>query len=138
MLKVKILSQGRCKEPWLIAALAEYEKRLQGRLQIEWVLTDQLLDAALKESFFVALDPKGDLLTSEKWSIKLEKLFIQSASRLTFVIGGPEGLALEILTKANWKWSLSPLTFTHQMTRLLLLEQLYRALEIQKGSGYHK
>lgn len=138
MYKVKILSQGRCKEKWLADALDEYEKRLTGRLEIEWVLTDDLSAACLKEPFLIALDPHGELLSSEAFSQKFDKLLIQGGSRLSFVIGGAEGLPAVILQKSRWKWSLSPLTFTHQIVRLLLVEQIYRALEIQKGSHYHK
>ena len=138
MYKVKILSQGRCKEKWLADALGEYEKRLTGRLEMEWILTDELITVCLKEPFLIALDPRGVLLTSEAFSQKFEKLLIQGGSRLSFVIGGAEGLPADILQKSKWKWSLSPLTFTHQIVRLLLVEQIYRALEIQKGSHYHK
>jgi len=59
-------------------------------------------------------------------------------TRAAFAIGGPDGLSADILKLAQWRWSLSPLTFTNQMARLLLVEQLYRALEIKRGSPYHK
>lgn len=138
MYKVKVFSEGRTKEKWLIAAISEYEKRLEAQLKIEWVFSENFLELCLKEPFLIALDLKGDLLSSEGLSLKLDKLWIQANSRLSFVIGGAEGLSSQVLSKAQWKWSLSPLTFTHQMVRLLLVEQLYRALEIQKGSKYHK
>lgn len=136
MFKVKVLTLGRCKEQWLAEALAEYEKRLKGKLSIEWAIAKdnaQLAEWAKNESY-IALDPKGELLTSEAWSEKLMKLGL----RLVFLIGGAEGLSPELLKHAQFKWSLSPLTFTHQMTRLILVEQLYRALEIERGSNYHK
>jgi 23S rRNA (pseudouridine1915-N3)-methyltransferase len=134
--KVKVLTIGRCKEEWLAAALAEYEKRLQGKLSVEWRLAKddaQLVEWASGESI-IALDPKGELLTSEAWSQKMFQLGL----KLTFVIGGAEGLAPQIIKEARFVWSLSPLTFTHQITRLILMEQLYRATEIQRGSRYHK
>ncbi|HSX26048.1 MAG TPA: 23S rRNA (pseudouridine(1915)-N(3))-methyltransferase RlmH [Chlamydiales bacterium] len=134
MFKVKVLTIGRSKESWLAEALAEYEKRLQGKLQLEWHFAKnnpQLITWARQEPSLIALDPKGELLTSEQFSQKIVK-----NSRLHFLIGGAEGIPAEIPTPI--KWSLSPLTFTHQMTRLILLEQLYRALEIEKGSAYHK
>lgn len=136
MFKVKVLTIGRCKEEWLSTAIAEYEKRLTGKLSIEWQLAKddaQLLDWAMKEAY-IALDPKGELLSSEAWSAKMVKM----GPRLTFIIGGHEGLAPQILKEAQFKWSLSPLTFTHQITRLLLIEQIYRAMEIERGSRYHK
>lgn len=136
MFKVKVLTIGRCKEEWLAEALSEYEKRLKGKLSIEWHLAkdDAQLIAWASEETFIALDPKGELLTSEAWSKKMSQLGL----RLVFVIGGAEGLPAEIVKKALFKWSLSPLTFTHQITRLILIEQIYRAMEIERGSRYHK
>lgn len=138
MFKVKVLTQGKCKEAWLQEALLEYEKRLTGRLRVEWVLAKSeeeliYLVSHLKEPY-IALDPKGLLFSSEALSKKMQEW----GSQWTFVIGGAEGLCQKILEKAKLVWSLSPLTFTHQMTRLILVEQLYRALEIEKGSSYHK
>lgn len=135
MFKVKVLTIGRCKETWLAEAIHEYEKRLQGKLSIEWLLAKdntQLIEWATIP--YIALDPKGELLTSEAWSEKIVKIGL----RLTFVIGGAEGLPPQILKNATAKWSLSRLTFTHQITRLILIEQLYRAMEIERGSQYHK
>ena len=136
MFKVKVLTIGKCKEEWLERAISEYEKRLRGKMSFEWVLAKdnrELTTLALQESF-IALDPNGALLTSEAWGVKMVMLGL----RLVFVIGGAEGLPIEIVKKAQFKWSLSLLTFTHQITRLILVEQLYRAMEIERGSGYHK
>ncbi len=136
MFKVKVLTIGRCKEEWLKTALNEYEKRLQGKLSLDWLLAkddSQLIEWSKQESY-IALDPKGELLTSESWAEKMIKLGL----RLNFFIGGAEGLPDQILKNASFKWSLSPLTFTHQITRLILVEQLYRAMEIERGSRYHK
>lgn len=136
MFKVKVLTIGKCKENWLEEALGEYEKRLKGKLTLEWLIAkdDTQLIEWTKSEPFIALHPKGELLTSEAWSEKMLKLGL----RLTFVIGGAEGLPASLLKKALFQWSLSPLTFTHQMTRLILIEQLYRAIEIERGSQYHK
>lgn len=136
MFKVKVLTIGRCKEVWLADAMAEYEKRLKGKMQIEWHLAKdeaELAEWASREPV-IALDPKGELLTSEAWSQKM----VRFGLRLTFLIGGAEGIPSPLLKKAQFRWSLSPLTFTHQITRLLLVEQLYRAMEIERGSQYHK
>lgn len=137
MHKIKVLTIGRCKETWLSAALSEYEKRLTGKASFEWSIAkndSQLLEWANDEPFVIALDPKGELLTSEEWSRKLIRLGL----KLTFIIGGAEGLPPAIFQRPHYKWSLSPLTFTHQMTRLILAEQIYRAFEIDRGSQYHK
>lgn len=136
MFKVKVLTIGKCKENWLIEALAEYEKRLRGRMIIDWQLAKddaQLIEWACLQPY-IALDPKGQLLTSEAWSEKI----MQIGTRLCFVIGGAEGLPSQIVKQAPFRWSLSPLIFTHQITRLILVEQLYRAMEIERGSQYHK
>jgi 23S rRNA (pseudouridine1915-N3)-methyltransferase len=136
MFKVKIIAVGRTKEAWLDMALSEYEKRLQGRLEIEWLLAkeDKSLSAyCRKEPLLIALDIRGELLNSEEFCKKWMQL-----GRVAFVIGGPDGLPADILKEARFRWSLSPLTFTNQMVRLILVEQLYRALEIASGTPYHK
>ena len=137
MFKVKIIAVGRSREAWLLAALSEYEKRLKGRLEIDWTLADENKELAAycrKEPLLIALDLKGTLLSSEAFSEKLMHL----GARAAFVIGGPDGLPEEVLKLAQFRWCLSPLTFTNQIVRLLLVEQLYRALEIARGSPYHK
>jgi 23S rRNA (pseudouridine1915-N3)-methyltransferase len=137
MFKVKIIAVGRSKEPWLASALAEYEKRMQGRSSIEWCFAEddnELLALCQKEPVLIALDLLGKQMTSETFSA----CFHQLGARQTYVIGGPEGLSQKILEKARLRWSLSLLTFTNQMVRLVVVEQIYRALEIAKGSPYHK
>lgn len=140
MLKVKILSVGKTKESWLEEALQEYLKRLSPILQIEFLLTkgDEQLEAqCLKEKNLIGLDPKGKSVTSEEFATLLMKSLEKEGSKLTFVIGGPEGLSSRLKEKMSLI-SLSQMTFTHQISRLILVEQIYRAMEIQKGSQYHK
>ncbi len=135
MFKVKVITQGKVKESWLSLALAEYEKRLKGKMEIEWVLSNDLEELALNEPNLIALDSQGKSLSSEELS---HALFTKWGSRLCFVIGGAAGLNPKILKHAKSVLSLSSLTFTHQMVRLILIEQLYRAIEIEQGSSYHK
>ncbi len=140
MLKLKILSVGKTKEKWLDEAFGEYQKRLKPLMQVDcqWAKdSSQLLDWALKEPYLICLDPTGRLLSSEQFATLIEQSWDRGGSRLTIVIGGAEGLPLELKQNAQLI-SLSPLTFTHQITRLVLIEQIYRATEIQKGSNYHK
>ncbi len=140
MLKLKILSVGKTKEKWLDEAFGEYQKRLKPLMQIDcqWAKdSSQLLDWALKEPYLICLDPAGRLLSSEQFATLIEQSWDKGGSRLAIVIGGAEGLPLELKQNAQLI-SLSPLTFTHQITRLVLIEQIYRATEIQKGSNYHK
>lgn len=141
MYKIKIYTIGKTKEKWLDAALQEYTKRLSSDLAIEWILCkdkESLDEHVKKMKDFICLDPKGEQLESEEFSIFLQKEFQKYGLRLNFVIGGAEGLDASQLTKATHILSLSKLTFTHQITRLILLEQLYRAFQIQKGTHYHK
>ncbi len=140
MLKLKILSVGKIKERWLKEAFQEYVKRLKPYSQIEclWAKgTDQLVEWAQKEPSYLCLDPEGHLFTSEQFAAFLADQWEKGGARLTLLIGGAEGFPNEI-KKGRETISLSPLTFTHQITRLVLIEQIYRALEIQKGSHYHK
>ncbi len=135
MFKIKVITQGKVKETWLLEAISIYEKRLKGKMEIEWILSDDLEERVLKEPSFIALDIQGKPLSSEQLSHNLFNLW---GSRPVFVIGGAEGLSAKILQAAKYRISFSLLTFTHQMVRLLLVEQLYRALEIEEGSSYHK
>lgn len=121
--------------------MEEYTKRLKGAIEIHWHLAkdEKALQALLlKEAHFIALDPKGKLFDSEKWSDFFFEQWEKQGCRLLLAIGGAEGFSPEVKKKAAHLLSLSPLTLTHQITRLVLLEQLYRALEIRRGSPYHK
>lgn len=141
MYKIKIYSVGKTKEPWLQAALQEYEERLRSSLSFEWILaktSEQLKQFLEKEEKFLCLDPFAKQFSSEEFSSFLLKSLEAGGSRLAFVIGGAEGLPPELKNRAQSLLSLSKMTFTHQVTRLILAEQIYRALEIAKGSGYHK
>ena len=130
-LKIKIVSPGKTKEPWLQTALSEYEKRLTGAVAIEW--NHQSFHG---EGSYICLDPNGRQQTSPDFSDFLYREFERMGSRLTFVIGGPDGLPLNVLNKASHSISFSKMTFTHQHIRLLLLEQIYRAVQIHKGTRY--
>ena len=141
MIKIKILTIGKNKEAWLHDALSEYEKRLKPFCTFEWILAKndvQLEEFSKREEKFTALDPLGKSMTSEKFANWFAQAAIDYHARLSFVIGGAEGLTLFLKKNASFIWSLSPLTFTHQLTRLILLEQIYRAHEINRGSSYHK
>lgn len=139
MLKIKILSVGKTKEVWLESAVEEYLKRLKAVATIEFVWTkndEQLLQLVEKEPLVICLDPNGSLMTSPQFAEFLFDQLQKGGSRLALVIGGAEGLPPPL--KKHSLISLSPLTLTHQVTRLVLLEQIYRAFEIAKGSKYHK
>lgn len=140
MLKLRIVSIGKTKEKWLDDAIGEYLKRLKPLLDIQFVWTKdnaELIGLVQKEKHLICLDPNGRLLDSKTFSTFLMQQFEQGGARLAIAIGGPDGLPKEL--KENFPLiSFSPMTFTHQLTRLILMEQLYRAFEIAKGSKYHK
>ncbi len=141
MLKVKVIAIGKCKEEWLRIALSEYEKRLSPILEISWIQPkDDVHFAELlsQEQRYIALNPRGDQMESVEFSQRLLKFFETNRSRATFAIGGPDGFPPHLLGPSATRWSLSLLTFTHQLTRLVLIEQIYRAMEIAKNSPYHK
>lgn len=139
-MQITIYSIGKSKEAWLQQAWDEYVKRLRARVKIEtvWLKGDEQLVAALqKESKVLALDPQGRQMSSELFSSFIVEKIEEAGGKLAFVIGGPTGLPAQIKATAELL-SLSLMTLTHQMTRLLLIEQLYRAFEIARGSPYHK
>lgn len=141
MLKIKVYSVGKTKEVWLQEALGEYERRLKAILTIEWILAkndEQLKQFLEKEENFICLDPQGKHYSSEEFASFIAQAFRQGGSRVNLVIGGAEGLPSEVKARAKSLLSLSRMTFTHQITRLVLIEQIYRAFEIEKGSSYHK
>jgi 23S rRNA (pseudouridine1915-N3)-methyltransferase len=140
MLKVKVIAMGRCKEPWLAEALCEYEKRLAPILKLSWVHPKndtQMSNFLLKEDRYIVLDPSGDCLDSLAFSQKLMNELNIGGSQTVFVIGGPDGFPPG-LKKGPLVWSLSRLVFTHQIVRLILVEQIYRAIEIARNAPYHK
>lgn len=140
MIKIKILSVGKTKESWLDQAIEEYVKRLQGAVSFEffWAKDDQqLLALTQKEPILICLDPTGKQYSSEEFAHFFDEQCVKGGSRLTWVVGGAEGLPPSLRTHSSLL-SLSKLTFTHQITRLILIEQIYRAIEINRGSPYHK
>ena len=98
----------------------------------------RLLRALHPDAVVVALDPAGKMCRSETLAKRLADLRVQSQSRIAFLIGGPFGLAPRVLSRADWRLSLSPMTFPHELARVILLEQLYRAFTIIRGENYHK
>lgn len=141
MFKVKIITIGKIKENWLKEALQEYTIRLKPTTSIEWILLKEdkeLEKACFQEKNFICFDIQGKEFSSEEFHKNLFHYWETISHEIVFIIGGSDGLPKSILSKAHAKWSLSKLTFTHQMTRLILLEQIYRSQEIHKNSPYHK
>ena len=151
---------GKLKESYWREAIAEYSKRLNRycTLQIDELKEERLQDnasaaeeEAVKEaegrsilkhvksgSYVIALDVRGKVLSSESLAEKLKTLGIEGKSDVTFIIGGSLGLSPEVLARADLRLSFSAMTFPHQMMRVILLEQIYRAFKINKNETYHK
>lgn len=140
MIKIRILSPGKIKEPWLHEALQEYIKRLTPYARFDLIFTknEQALEILLHENKkMILLDPEGMALDSQAFSEYFFKAVEMGGTEVSFAIGGPDGFSKE--TKQNHSLiSLSKMTFTHQIARLILVEQIYRAFEIRQGSHYHR
>jgi 23S rRNA (pseudouridine1915-N3)-methyltransferase len=138
--KVRILCVGKSREPWLKAAQEFYTERLKPYLQLEWLEVEDegSLQRAAKAGAF-GLDPRGRLMESRPWSEWLYQR-VDAAGELTLLIGGPDGFspALRQMLPPSRCLSLSPLTMTHQVVRVVLAEQLYRAALIHIGHPYHR
>lgn len=145
--KIRIVGRKSSGNDWLDAAYNMYATRLRAspvNVETTWHKNDVDLARGVeldltKNHVVVLLDPKeGKQCTSEKFADKMFEWLDRGGSRLSFVIGGAEGLSSDLLEQPLPKLSLSDLTFTHQFARTMLVEQVYRATEIRKGSGYHK
>jgi 23S rRNA (pseudouridine1915-N3)-methyltransferase len=139
-MKLRLVWVGKTKSPQLAALCDDYGKRIQHfiPLQIAEVKAAKLLTTLEDSDRVVALDPGGKTWDSDRFADFIRKHMSSDPRRLTFVIGDYAGLPGEVKKRADVLWSLSPLTFTHDLTRVLLLEQLYRALSIINNLPYAK
>lgn len=157
MIKVKIICIGKIKDNYLNQGISEYLKRLSGYCNIEILevkdekIVNNISEDKIKEiegnrvlekindrDYMVLLDLKGKEFSSEELAIKIENLIDEGIGSYSFVIGGSLGVSEELRKRANLAISFSRLTFTHQMVRLLLLEQIYRVFKIINKETYHK
>lgn len=161
MIKIDIISVGKLKEKFLQEASNEYIKRLQpfckiniievteykccnnpNQSQIQKVIVEEGKYISKKidpKSFKISLCIEGHLESSKKLSDKFLKLTtIHGKNHFTFIIGGSHGLSEQVKQFSDFKLSMSPLTFPHQLSRIMLLEQIYRIFTIQSGKTYHK
>ena len=136
-MKLRVVWIGKTKNPHLAKLCEDYAGRIRHFLPLEIAEVKDLhkLDDSDR---IVALDPKGKPWTSEQVARFVQQHMTSDARRLTFVIGDFAGLPVEIKQRADAQWSLSPLTFTHDLARVLLLEQLYRALSSIHNHPYSK
>lgn len=159
MLNIQIICVGKIKENYLKNALVEYSKRLSKFCNLHIIeLPDEkipnkinpsiiqeikkkecnkIIQTIKKESYIICLDLKGKQFTSEEFSQKIENIAFNFNSSITFIIGGTLGLTEEILSQADEKICFSKMTFPHQLIRVFLLEQLFRAFKIMNNETYH-
>ena len=160
MININLICIGKLKEDYLRMACAEYEKRLGAfcKLKITELAPARLpedpnpsqIKAALDdeaERILTKINPneavfpmciEGKMMPSEKFSQEIESCALSGRGSLCFIIGGSHGLSEKVKSKAKLRLSMSPMTFPHQLARVMLLEQLYRAFMISGGGKYHK
>ena len=156
-MNIKIIAVGKIKEQFTKDAIKEYEKRLSSfcnfsvvEIQAEQILdeslcskymeieADKILSAIKPNSFIITLEINGKMLSSEAFAFKLKEISNNGINDLTFIIGGANGLSKKVSDISNFKLSFSKMTFTHQMIRTLLIEQIYRAFKINANEPYHR
>ena len=139
-MKLRVVWVGKTKNPHIAKLCEEYAGRIRHFLPLEIVEVNEskLLRALDSADRVVVLDPKGNAWTSEQLAKFVSRHMSADSRRLTFVIGDFAGLPAGIKSRADVQWSLSPLTFTHDLARVLLFEQLYRALSIIHNFPYSK
>ena len=160
MQRVTILCVGKLKEKFYIDAAAEYVKRLQRHCKLELIelpeqrLPDDPSPAEIQKALraegdairerlpkggaVIALCIEGRPCSSQELSRRMAEFGVQGKTQLTFLIGGSVGLDEDLKRQADWRLSMSPMTFPHHMARIMLLEQIYRAYQIAGGTKYHK
>lgn len=148
---IHIIAIGKKHESWVTEGIERYQKRLRAPFDVKWDLlphstlegpqarqkeSEAILSRLKADEFVALLDETGRAYDSPTLSRQLESVFARGAS-LTLIIGGAYGVNDELQQRAQIVWSLSPLVFPHQLVRLVLIEQLYRAQEIARGGSYH-
>ncbi|MCL2816994.1 MAG: 23S rRNA (pseudouridine(1915)-N(3))-methyltransferase RlmH [Clostridiales bacterium] len=159
-MKISILAAGKVREDYLKQGIAEYSRRLAPLAKIEiWETEDEplpesasaaqaaqareregerLLRQVPEGAFCVALDSGGELLSSPELAETIRMLDVKGVRQVVFCIGGSTGLSPAVLARADLRLSFGKVTYPHQMMRLILLEQIYRACKINRGEPYHK
>ncbi len=160
MFDITLIAMGKLKEKFYLSAAAEYEKRMKGYCQFNLIElpevrlpenpsqaeiqtalekeADTILAKIPKGAWFCTLTPEGKLLSSEALAEKMKDVKLSGKSCACFLIGSSFGMAPRLKEMADFKLSMSPMTFPHHLARVMVLEQLYRAEAIQAGSKYHK
>ncbi len=159
-MKITIIGPGKLKEKYLVAGISEYCKRLSAYTKIEIIEVadekcpenlspadmeivkrkegERILGRVNSNSYLITLELEGKELSSEELSSKIEDITLKGFSHITFVIGGSLGLHETVREKSHFKLCFSKMTFPHQLMKLILVEQIYRAYRILRNEPYHK
>lgn len=156
-MNIKVIALGKIKEKFLKEGIDEFLKRLTPYASVEILelspieikdenLTqkvlaqegEKILSHIKPQSFVITMEIKGKMLSSEEFAQKIEDLTNDGIGEIVFVIGSSCGISANVSARANFKMSMSKMTFLHQFARLILVEQIYRAFKIIKGETYHK
>ncbi|MDM5292268.1 23S rRNA (pseudouridine(1915)-N(3))-methyltransferase RlmH [Peribacillus simplex] len=159
-MKITIITVGKLKEKYLKQGIAEYTKRLSAYANIELVEVpdekapenlsaadmdivkqkegERILAKVSPDTYVITLEINGKQLTSEQLATQIDQLATYGKSKITFIIGGSLGLGTEVVSRSDYALSFSKMTFPHQLMKLVLLEQIYRAFRINRNEPYHK
>lgn len=160
MFEITLIAMGKLKEKFYLSAAAEYEKRMKGYCSFRLIELPEvrlpeepspaeiaaglekeaelILSKVPKGAWFCVFTPEGKLLSSEALAEQMKQVKLSGKSSACFLIGSSFGMAPRVKAAANFRLSMSPMTFPHHLARVMVLEQLYRAEAIQAGSKYHK
>lgn len=160
MFNITLIAMGKLKEKFYLSAAAEYEKRLKGYCQFNLIElpevrlpdnpspaeisaalekeADTIVEKIPKGAWFCTLTPEGKILSSEELAEKIRNVKLSGKNSVCFLIGSSFGMAQRLKDMADFRLSMSPMTFPHHLARVMFLEQIYRAEAIQAGSKYHK
>ena len=145
-MKLTFITVGKQNDSGINSAVLDYTKRIEKYFKVEWKIIptsdiskegESILKTIEPSDFVTILDDKGKELNTIELSQFIEKRMSASLKRIIFVIGGAYGFHESVYKRANFTWSLSKLTFPHQLVRLILVESLYRAISVIKGEPYH-
>jgi len=159
-MKISVITVGKLKEKYLKQGIDEYLKRLSTYAKVEiievadekapehlseaemeevkWKEGERILSHLSEDTYIITLEISGRMLNSEQLAAKIDELGTYGKSKLAFIIGGSLGLSKEVQNRSDLALSFSKMTFPHQLMRLILLEQIYRAYRINRGEPYHK
>jgi 23S rRNA (pseudouridine1915-N3)-methyltransferase len=155
-MKIQFWSIGKNNEPYVKSGVEEFTQRISKYYPVQWSIIpvpknagmlsemdlkkkegEIILEWLNKEDYLVALDENGKMMNSEQLANFIQIRSNESIKNIIFLIGGAFGIDETVLKRANYKWSLSPLVFPHQLVRLILAEQIYRACTIIRNEKYH-